>query len=98
MPLADVGRYSGHFLTDVAVLTAANVAGTVRITMTAGREGGTEVKLTRHDIRHLRMDTAASWDDFVDELTAVQSHAFKVEGWWLRRGRFRFRGTRAGSR
>jgi hypothetical protein len=69
--LPDVARYRGYFLSDVTV-TAASTASSVRITLTAGGEGGAEVELVVKDILHLHIDTSGSWDDFVDELTAVQ--------------------------
>lgn len=71
MPFPNVARYRGYFLSDVAVVTAARVASSVRITLAAGGDGGNEVELMLEDIRHFRMDTAGPWDDFVDELTAV---------------------------
>jgi hypothetical protein len=69
--LPDVERYRGYFLSDVTV-TAASAASSVRITLIAGGEDGIEVELMVEGILHLRMDTSGSWDDFVDELTAVQ--------------------------
>ena len=69
--LPNIERYRGYFLSDVTV-TAASAASSVRITLTAGGDGGAEVELMLEDILHLQMDTSGSWDDFVDELTAVQ--------------------------
>ncbi len=66
----DLERFRGYFLRDLAV-TATSPASAVRITLAAD-DGMNTVVLVLQDVLHIQMDTSGSWNDFIDEFTALQ--------------------------